>query len=34
MNNQYDIVQPDVFVVCDKNKISDANIQGGLPTLL
>lgn len=28
MNNQCDIVRPDVFVVCDKNKISDANIQG------
>lgn len=26
--SEYDIVQPDVFVVCDKNKISDANIQG------
>ncbi len=25
---EYDIVQPDVFVVCDKNKMGDANIQG------
>lgn len=26
--SQHDVVQPDVFVVCDKNKITDANIQG------
>lgn len=26
--SEYDIVQPDVFVVCDRNKITDANIQG------
>jgi Uma2 family endonuclease len=26
--DDYNIVQPDVFVVCDKNKIADANIQG------
>ncbi len=26
--SEYDIVQPDVFVVCDKNKITDRNIQG------
>ncbi|NUO10080.1 MAG: Uma2 family endonuclease [Candidatus Brocadia sp.] len=25
---EYDIAQPDVFVVCDKNKITDKNIQG------
>ncbi|MBI2472053.1 MAG: Uma2 family endonuclease [Planctomycetes bacterium] len=26
--SEYDIVQPDLFVVCDKNKITEANIQG------
>lgn len=26
--SEYDIVQPDVFVVCDKKKITDRNIQG------
>lgn len=26
--SDYDVVQPDVFVVCDKKKITDANIQG------
>ena len=26
--SEYDIVQPDVFVVCDKNKITEANIKG------
>ncbi|MBU0567747.1 Uma2 family endonuclease [bacterium] len=26
--DEYNIVQPDVFVVCDKNKITEANIQG------
>lgn len=26
--SEYDIVQPNVFVVCDKNKITEANIQG------
>lgn len=26
--SEYDVVQPDVFVVCDKNKITKANIQG------
>lgn len=26
--SEYDIVQPDVFVVCDKSKITEANIQG------
>ncbi|MDO8141707.1 MAG: Uma2 family endonuclease [Candidatus Brocadiales bacterium] len=25
--SEYDIVQPDVIVVCDKNKITEANIQ-------
>lgn len=26
--SEYDIVQPDVFVVCDKKKITEKNIQG------
>ncbi len=26
--SEYDVVQPDIFVVCDKKKITDANIQG------
>lgn len=26
--DQYNVVQPDVFVVCDKNKITENNIQG------
>ena len=26
--SEYDIVQPDVFVVCDKNKITESNIKG------
>jgi len=26
--SDFDVVQPDVFVVCDKKKITDANIQG------
>lgn len=26
--SEYDVVQPDVFVVCDSNKITEANIQG------
>lgn len=26
--SKHDVVQPDVFVVCDKKKITDANIQG------
>ncbi|GAN34636.1 MAG: Uma2 family endonuclease [Candidatus Brocadia sp. AMX2] len=26
--SEYNIVQPDVFVVCDKNKIAEANIKG------
>lgn len=26
--SEYDVVQPDVFVVCDRNKITEANIQG------
>ena len=26
--SEYDVVQPDVFVVCDKNKITEKNIQG------
>lgn len=26
--SEYDIIQPDVFVVCDKSKITEANIQG------
>ncbi len=26
--DEYNIVQPDVLVVCDQNKITDANIQG------
>jgi len=26
--SDYDVVQPDVFVVCDEKKITDANIQG------
>ncbi len=26
--SEYDVVQPDIFVVCDKNKITKANIQG------
>ena len=26
--SEYDIVQPDVFVVCDKKKITEGNIQG------
>lgn len=26
--SEYDVVQPDVLVVCDKKKITDANIQG------
>ncbi len=26
--SEYDVVQPDVFVVCDKNKLTKANIQG------
>ena len=26
--SEHDVVQPDVFVVCDKNKITDKNIQG------
>lgn len=26
--SEYDIVQPDVIVVCDTNKITDANIKG------
>lgn len=26
--SDYNVVQPDVFVVCDKKKITDANIQG------
>ncbi|MFQ5454882.1 MAG: Uma2 family endonuclease [Nitrospirota bacterium] len=26
--SKYDVVQPDVFVVCDKEKITEANIQG------
>ncbi|MFH0924141.1 MAG: Uma2 family endonuclease [bacterium] len=26
--SEYDVVQPDVFVVCDKKKITEANIQG------
>ena len=27
--SEYDIVQPDVFVVCDQTKITSANIRGG-----
>lgn len=26
--SESDVVQPDVFVVCDKDKITEANIQG------
>ncbi len=26
--SNHDVVQPDVFVICDKNKITDKNIQG------
>ena len=26
--SEYDVVQPDILVVCDKKKITDANIQG------
>ena len=26
--SEYDIIQPDVFVVCDKSKITEDNIQG------
>jgi len=26
--SEHDVVQPDVFVVCDKNKITNKNIQG------
>lgn len=26
--SEYDLVQPDIFVVCDKEKITDPNIQG------
>jgi Uma2 family endonuclease len=26
--SEFDVVQPDVFVVCDEKKITDANIQG------
>lgn len=26
--SEFDIVQPDIIVVCDKNKITEANIQG------
>jgi len=26
--SEYDVVQPDVFVVCDEDKITEANIQG------
>jgi len=26
--SEYDVVQPDVFVICDKSKITPANIQG------
>lgn len=26
--SEYDVVQPDVLVVCDKKKVADANIQG------
>lgn len=26
--SEYDIIQPDVFVICDKNKIAEANIKG------
>ena len=26
--SEYDVVQPDVFVVCDEKKITEANIQG------
>ena len=26
--SEYDIVQPDLLIVCDKNKITNANIQG------
>jgi Uma2 family endonuclease len=26
--DQYNVVQPDVFIVCDKNKITEKNIQG------
>lgn len=26
--SEYDVVQPDIFVVCDKSKITPANIQG------
>lgn len=26
--SEHDVVQPDISVVCDKNKITDANIQG------
>jgi len=26
--SEHDIVQPDIFVVCDKKKITEANIQG------
>jgi len=26
--SEYDVVQPDVFVVCDEKKIAEANIQG------
>jgi len=26
--SEWDVVQPDVFVVCDKNKITEKNIQG------
>ncbi len=26
--DEYNVVQPDIFVVCDKNKITEANIKG------
>ncbi|MBI5183773.1 MAG: Uma2 family endonuclease, partial [Nitrospinae bacterium] len=26
--SEYDVVQPDIFVVCDEKKITEANIQG------
>ena len=31
--SEYDVVQPDVFVVCDEKKITEANIQGS-PNLI
>ncbi len=31
--DEYNVVQPDVFAVCDKNKITDDNIQG-VPDLI